>query len=524
MIKLENISLPILYNDEIINENCAKILKISPKNIKKFEIIKLSIDARRKNNIHYNAIIAIELDEKIEKNFPQLKFDFIRKALEYSPKDSSQRPIIIGFGPSGIFAGLALARMGLKPIIFEQGKDVENRKKDVLEFWKNGKLNPFSNVQFGEGGAGTFSDGKLNSNISNELTKKIIYELYKFGAPKEILFESKPHIGSDKLQNIVKNIRNEIISLGGEVNFSHQFVDIKENNNKLDGVYIKNLKTNDIKFFTTSHLLLCLGHSSRKSFEMLYNHNLIIKQKPFAMGVRIEQSQDEINLSQYGEKYANILPAADYKLVVHLPSGRNVFTFCMCPGGQVVASSSEDGAIVTNGMSLFARDGTNANSALLVNVLPEDFGSSHPLAGIYFQAKYEKLAFNLGGGNFTAPAQTVGSFLKNLPQNKHIKSTYKPAIKLTDISKCLPDFVTESLKEALPILNQKLKNFAKNENILIAIESRSSCPITILRDENFESNISGIYPIGEGAGYAGGIITSALDGVKVAESIYNNLQ
>lgn len=523
MIKIDGINLSIGFSENEIKEKCAKKLKISQKNIAFYEIIKLSLDARRKNDIKYNANIALNLDGNLEEKYKNLTYQIDRSGLDYQPKNITKSPIIIGFGPSGMFAGLALARMGLKPIIIEQGKCVEERQKDVEEFWQNGKLNRYSNVQFGEGGAGTFSDGKLNSNISNAITKKVINELYKFGAPKEITYLSKPHIGSDNLRKVVKNIREEIISLDGKILFSHKMIDISLKNNKLSEITVINLLTDEEVKLSTNHLLLCLGHSARDTFELLYSHNINIKQKPFAMGVRIEQSQNIINEGQYGKNYDKRLPVADYKLVVHLPSGRNVFTFCMCPGGQVVASSSNEGEIVTNGMSMFARNGNNANSALLVNVSPEDFGSDHPLAGIYYQAKYEKLAFELGGGNFVAPAQTVGSFIGNNYTEKGIASTYKPNIKLVDISYCLPEFVTDSLREVLPLLDKKLNGFSKPENLLIAIESRSSCPLTIVRDENFESNIKGIYPVGEGAGYAGGIITSAQDGVKVAEAIYNNL-
>ena len=523
MLKLDQISLPLDYNDDKIKEICAKTLKISSKNIKNYQFIKLAIDARRKNNIRYIASIAIELDEKLEIKFPQFRYEMDKSGLNYLEKSLNKSPIIVGFGPSGMFAGLTLARMGLKPIIIEQGKPVEYRLQDVKKFWETGKLNKFSNVQFGEGGAGTFSDGKLNSNTSNNTTRKIIRELYNLGAPKEILYLSKPHIGSDNLIKIVKNIREEIIKLGGKVLFSNKMTDILVENDKLSEVIVKDLNLQTEKHFKTNHLLLCLGHSARDSFNMLYNHEVSIKQKPFAMGVRIEQSQEIINEGQYGENYDTRLPAADYKLVTHLSTGRSVFSFCMCPGGVVVASSSNNGEIVTNGMSYFARDGENANSALLVNVSPEDFGSSHPLAGIEFQAKYERLAFELGGGNFTAPAQTVGAFLGNDYKSQAIKSTYRPQVKICNISECLPKFVVESLKQALPIFNQKIKGFSSPDNLLIAIESRSSCPLTIVRDENFESNIKGIYPVGEGAGYAGGIITSALDGVRVAESIYNKI-
>jgi len=522
MIKLDNVSLPIGFDDDIIKEICAKNLKIKKKYIKNFEFVKLSLDARRKNNIKYIASIALLLEDKFEKSFSSLEFKLDRARLDYSQKSSSLSPVVVGFGPSGMFAGLALARMGLKPIIIEQGKCVEQRQQDVNNFWTKGKLNKYSNVQFGEGGAGTFSDGKLNSNISNAYCKKVLNELYHFGAPKEILFLSKPHIGSDNLQKIVRNLREEIIKLGGKVLFSTKFYDFNVDSNKLTEIFIENVETEKKEVIKTNHLLLCVGHSARDTFELLYKKKVSIQQKPFAMGVRIEQSQEKINQGQYGKGYDKRLPNADYKLVEHLDNGRSVFTFCMCPGGQVVASSSNEGEIVTNGMSNFARNGQNANSAVLVNVTPDDFQSSHPLAGIYFQSKYEKLAFELGGGNFTAPTQSVGEFLgKNC--KKSIKTTYKPNIKFTDISKCLPNFVCESLKLALPKLNNKLNGFADDENLLIAIESRSSCPLTILRDENFQSNIKGIYPVGEGAGYAGGIISSAQDGLKVAESIYKSI-
>lgn len=523
MIKLDNISLPIGFNNEKIKEICAKTLKISIKNIKNYEFIKLSLDARRKNNIKYISTIALELDQKTEQSFQHLKYELDQTSLTYQPKSLLLSPVVVGFGPSGMFAGLALARMGLKPIIIEQGKPVDERQKDVDEFWEKGKLNKYSNIQFGEGGAGTFSDGKLNSNISNSYCKKVIQELYNHGAPKEILYLSKPHIGSDNLQKIVKNIREEIIELGGKVLFSTKFCEFYVENDKLSSILVQNVQTQKEEIIKTNHLLLCVGHSARDTFEMLYKKDIKLTQKPFAMGVRIEQSQEKINIGQYGENYDKRLPNADYKLVEHLSTGRSVFTFCMCPGGQVVASSSSDGEIVTNGMSNFARNGKNANSALLVNVTPEDYQSTHPLAGIYFQAKYEKLAFALGGGNFTAPAQTVGEFLGKKQNKSKVDPTYKPNINITDISKCLPTFVTESLKEALPKINNKLKGFANDENILIAIESRSSCPLTILRDDNYECNIHGIYPIGEGAGYAGGIISSAQDGLKVAESIFNKI-
>ena len=344
--------------------------------------------------------------------------------------------------------------------------------------------------------------------------------MYNFGAPKEITYLNKSHIGSDKLKNVVKNIREHIKSLGGTFMFSTKMKDVKIVNGRISSIIIENVETHECSEINADYVLLCVGHSARETFKMLYNKKVKIEQKPFAMGVRIEQKQADINFAQYGIEELNGLPNADYKLVAHLPNNRSIFTFCMCPGGEVVASSSSDGEIVTNGMSYFARDKENANSAVLVNIMPSDYESTHPLAGIEYQAKYEKLAFEIGGNNFNAPAESVGSFLKNKINKTSINYSYRPNLTFTKIEKCLPQIVAESLKIGLPILNQKLKGFAKDDNLLIAIESRSSCPITIVRDENFESNIKGLFPVGEGAGYAGGIMSSAQDGIKVAEAIY----
>ena len=459
----------------------------------------------------------------MENKFNNLKYEKFAKKLEFDKKKSDKKFVVVGFGPSGMFAALTLARMGLNPIIIEQGKEVEEREKDIKNFFENRIINKYSNVQFGEGGAGTFSDGKLNSNLNNDYCKMVINEFYKFGAPKEITYINKPHIGSDNLKIVVKNIREHIKSLGGKFMFSNTLSDIIVKNNQIADIIIKNTQTQEEKVLRVDYLFLCVGHSARDTFKMLYNNDVEMKQKPFAMGVRIEQKQSDINLSQYGKESIDGLPNADYKLVSHLPNKRSIFTFCMCPGGQVMASSSDEGEVVTNGMSCFARDKENANSAVLINVTPEDYKSDHPLAGLDFQAKYERLAFELGGSNFNAPAESVGSFVKN----KNIKSTinysYRPNLTFTKIERCLPDFVSDSLKLGLPMLNQKLKNFAKDENLLIAIESRSSCPLTIIRDENFESNIKGLYPVGEGAGYAGGIMSSAQDGIKVAMKVYEKL-
>ncbi len=523
MIKIEQISLPIKFSDKDITDQICKKIKVSRNDIEKFEIYRLSVDARKKTDIRYVASVCVCLKGNLESKFKSLKFNPEREKMQYEMKNTNKTFVVVGFGPSGMFAALALAKMGLKPIIIEQGKMVEERENDVKKFWTERKLNKYSNVQFGEGGAGTFSDGKLNTTLNNDYCKMVINELYQFGAPKEITYTNKPHIGSDKLKIVVKNIREHIKSLGGKFMFSTLLEDVVLKDEKLEKIVLRNVETNKIEEIKTDYLLLCVGHSARKTFEMLYQKGANIKQKPFAMGVRIEQKQSDINLSQYGKEKIDGLPAADYKLVEHLPNGRAVFTFCMCPGGQVVASSSDEGEIVTNGMSDFARDKENANSAVLVNIVPEDYDSAHPLAGIYYQAKYEKLAFELGGKNFYAPAESVGSFIKGQEIASEINFSYRPGVKFAKIEKCLPKIVADSLKIGLPLLNKKLKNFAKDENLLIAIESRSSCPLTIVRDENYESNIKGIYPVGEGAGYAGGIVSSAQDGIKVAERIYNRL-
>lgn len=523
MIKVEQIFLPINYTEKDIKKEICKKLNINPKDILAYEFLKLAIDARKKPNIKYVANLGVELPPLVENKFEHLKFNNAPKKLNYKKLNINKKIVVVGFGPSGIFSALALAKMGLNPIIIEQGKMVDEREKDVLNFWNNRILNKHSNVQFGEGGAGTFSDGKLNTNLNNEYCKMVIQELYLHGAPKEITYLSKPHIGSDKLKNVVLNIREEIKQLGGTFMFSTKLTNINIKNNKVKSIDLVDVVSDKKCTINVDYLLLCVGHSARETFEMLFDQGVDIKQKPFAMGVRIEQKQSDINLSQYGLEQPKGLPNADYKLVEHLNNGRAIFTFCMCPGGEVVASSSNEGEIVTNGMSNFARNKENANSAVLVNILPSDYNSTHPLAGIYFQEKYEKLAFEIGGKNYNAPAQTVGSFLYGKSNNTTLNYSYKPNITYAEIEKCLPAIVTESLKIGLPLLNKKLKNFAKDENLLIAIESRSSCPLTILRNENFESNILNLYPVGEGAGYAGGIVSSAQDGIKVAESIYKKL-
>lgn len=520
MIKVSNLILQPNYSVVDVKKQIAKTLKININQIVDYVLLKSSIDARRKPNVHYVLTCGVNLVN--ESAFLDKKFDYDLTGVKYKrlPISPSVSPVVVGFGPAGMFCALALSEMGLNPIVVEQGADVDSRLNDVKQFWETGKLNEFSNVQFGEGGAGTFSDGKLNTNVNNPICNTVINQFYLCGAPKEILYESKPHIGSDKLIAVVKNIRNKIIANGGTVLFNSQMTDILTQSGGVVGIKVKNTKTAEEQIIKTNQLVLAVGHSAKQVYYMLQNKGVNLEQKPFAMGVRIEQSQADINVAQYG-KANKYLPSADYKLVTHLPNGRSVFTFCMCPGGQVVNSASEEGTIVTNGMSDFARNKPNANSAVLVNVKPSDFESDNALAGVEFQRKYEKLAFELGGYNYNCPAQSVGEFLTGRPTELKVKPSLK--IKLTNIKECLPNFVYDSLKMALPILNQKLHGFANPGNLLVAIESRSSSPVTVVRDDNFESNIKGMFPCGEGAGYAGGIITSAVDGIKVAEKVLNSI-
>lgn len=527
---LSELKVKLNYNEEDIFAAIKRKYGIFRDEIKSFEIIKESLDARKKPNVFIVLQVAACLEQKAmakAKNLKDIEVDHSGVTAQKVENYSGKRPVVVGFGPSGMFAGLVLSLSGLKPIILEQGKKVDERQKDVDEFWQNRKLNKFSNIQFGEGGAGTFSDGKLASNVNNSYTKKCINEFVLAGAPKEIFFEFTPHIGSDKLKDVVKNIRNKIISNGGEILFNTHFDGFETDNGKITKVFASNTITGEKQEFDTSALVLAVGHSAIDTYKFLKEKNVSMHQKPFALGVRIEQSQEDINFAQYGMKDKN-LPAANYKLVTHLPNGRSVFTFCMCPGGTVVASSSEEGTIVTNGMSTHARDGKNANSAVLVNVVPSDFGSDDVLAGAEFQRKYERLAFELGGKNYSAPAEKVKDFLRGKTEFDEcltkVQPTYLPNIKFADISKCLPNFVSESLKLALPEFDKKVKGFAADDNLLIGVESRSSAPVQIDRNENLMTDINGLFVAGEGAGFAGGITSSAADGIKCGEKVVCYLQ
>ncbi|WDV45649.1 NAD(P)/FAD-dependent oxidoreductase [Clostridiaceae bacterium M8S5] len=522
MIRVSQIRLEIDEKIELLKNKIAKKLRIKDADILKIKIFKESIDARKgKIQFVYTVDIKVKNESKVLKKnknvtvSPNLKYDYPKMGKE----TLNNRPVIIGMGPAGMFAGLILAQMGYKPLVFERGESVEDRTKTVNEFWKSGKLGISSNVQFGEGGAGTFSDGKLTTRVKDKRCRKVLEELVLAGAPKDILYSHKPHVGTDILKEVVKNIRKEIIQLGGDIRFNSQVTDfiIEEDS-------IKSVEINNDCIVDSDNVILAIGHSARDTFEKLYDRDVCIMQKPFAIGVRIEHPQEIINNSQYGQFASHErLGPADYRLTYHATNGRSVYTFCMCPGGSVVSASSEEGRLVTNGMSEHARDKENANSALLVSVVQEDFESDHPLAGMYFQRKWEELAFKAGGEDYKAPVQLVGDFLKDIESSeyKSVIPSYKPGVKMASLDKCLPNYVLEAMKEGIVNFDSKIKGFAMEDAILTGVETRSSSPIRIKRDiESLQSvNINGLYPTGEGAGYAGGIVSAAVDGIKAAEKI-----
>ncbi len=514
-------------NAEDIKKQAAKELDIPLCDIVSFEIARESIDSRKKNNIKmiYSADIELSGDEgSVAARFNENKCAKImhyKYVLPENKRVSKFRPVVVGFGPAGMFCSYMLALAGLRPIIIERGNDVDTRKEDVKTFWKHRNLNTDSNVQFGEGGAGTFSDGKLNTGIKEPRTREVINLFLSFGAPEEIKYSSRPHIGTDKLCDVVKNMRKRIIELGGEVHFGCRLEKLIIANSHIHGITYRD-RNGSLADIETDCAVLCIGHSSRDTFESLYAQGVEFTQKAFSVGTRIEHPQELINKVQYGAQFMNKhLGAADYKLSNHPLHGRGGYTFCMCPGGYVVTASSEEGGVVVNGMSEYKRDGENANSAILVGIEPENFESGHPLAGIEMQRKIERSAFFAGGESYSAPAQLVGDFLGGNASKKFasVKPSCPTGVVPGEISACLPAFVCDSIRMAIRNFDTKLKGFAMPEAVLTAPESRSSSPVRIVRDEFLQSNIRGLYPCGEGAGYAGGIVSAAADGIKSAEAV-----
>lgn len=520
MITLKNLRLPLKYTNEELKYVCAKALKVSVGDLRKICLERLSIDARKKNDVHYIATMNIELAGNEKLAVSKNRNAEITRTNKYSfesYKTLSSRPVIIGAGPAGLFCGLILARCGAKPIIIERGECVENRTKTIDLFWKNSTLNPKSNVQFGEGGAGTFSDGKLNTGINDIRARFVLEEFVKHGGPDEILYCAKPHIGTDLLKKTIINIRKEIETLGGTFHFNTLVTDLIISNNLIKGVNISRNGVNDT--IQTDNVILAIGHSARDTFEMLKHKGIEMQQKAFSIGVRVEHLREDVDECQYG-KARHLLGAADYKLNTHLKNGRGVYSFCMCPGGYVVNASSEEGMLCVNGMSYHARDGINSNSAILVSVTPEDYNQNDVLDGIKLQRQIEVNAFN-AIGNHLAPVQCLGNFLgKDAAIHKKIEPTVKPGYDYYNLQKIFPDFITDSLKEGFSDLAQKMQVFNDMSAVLTAAETRSSSPVRIVRNEDLQSkSCAGLYPCGEGAGYAGGIMSAAVDGIKCAEAI-----
>lgn len=529
MIRITELQLPIDHPPEALRPAIVKRLKIQDADLLEFTVFKRSYDARKKNTeITFVYIIDVKLkhNEKVLAHFSDDKN--IRPApdthyypVAQAPENLAERPIVIGFGPCGLFAALTLAQMGFKPIVLERGKDVRSRTKDTWALWRKKILTPESNVQFGEGGAGLFSDGKLYSQIKDPkfYGRKVMQEFVKAGAPEEIMYVSKPHIGTFRLTGVVSTMREEIKKLGGEVKFEHKVTDFIIENQQIVGVQLTN---GDV--IKSRYVVLALGHSSRDTFRQLHQRGVFMEAKPFAIGFRIEHPQSQIDEARLG-KYAGHpeLGAADYKLVYHAKNGRAVYSFCMCPGGTVVAATSEPNRVVTNGMSQYSRNERNANSGIVVGINPSEDFPGHVLAGVELQEQLESRAFELGGHDYCAPAQLVGDFIRSKPSQKlgDVEPSYKPGVKLCDLAPSLPSYAIDAIREALPEFGKQIRGFDRHDAILTGVETRTSSPVRITRDnETLQSlNTRGLFPAGEGAGYAGGILSAGVDGIKVAEAV-----
>ena len=528
MLRINNIRVPLDFDFSQLENLCLKKLKISSGNLISVRLAKKSVDARKKSDVHF--IISLDIEVKNEEKVMNTVKNFTKtEKFVYKPEKISgnfSRPVVVGFGSAGMFSALVLAMSGACPLVLERGSDVDTRRKAVENFRSGGRLNPECNVQFGEGGAGTFSDGKLTTGIKDKRIDWILEKFVEFGAPEEILYLAKAHIGTDNLLTVVKNIRNEILRLGGEVIFNAKFCDFRTKNNCIseiiysDGVNLHTVKTDNV--------ILASGHSARDVFELLNNKNVSLSAKNFSVGVRIEHPRIDIDRDMYGIFAGHkALKSADYKLAVHLPNGHTLYTFCMCPGGEVIASSSEENRLVVNGMSRFARNAENSNSALLVGISPEIYGTDDVLAGMYFQRKIEEKAFIAGGGDYSAPITLVGDFLEGKLSGKlgKIVPSYRPTVKFARPEEYLPDFVCETLRMGIIEMGRKIKSFNNPEAVLTGVETRSSSPVRVNRDEKFQSlSIKGLFPCGEGAGYAGGIMSAGVDGMRCAESVIDNLK
>ncbi|MBR3502770.1 MAG: FAD-binding protein [Clostridia bacterium] len=528
MIRLSNLKVPLDYTPSSLLK--AAEAKLNARGlVESARVAKKSVDARDKGDVHFVMALDVALrgdEKKVLARLPRgVQAAPARPEPVLRPISGARfenRPVVVGLGPAGLFAAYTLALSGARPIVVERGQDVARRAAAVASFWSGGAFNPRSNVQFGEGGAGAFSDGKLTTGISDPRCAMALRILCECGAPEEILYLAKPHIGTDRLPGVVKALREKIVSLGGEVRFETRLVGLEVEGGRIAAAI---LETADgaRETLPADGVVLAIGHSARDTFEALNALGVRMARKPFSIGARIEHSQKMIDRSQYGAAASHpALGAADYKLSVRLPNGRSAYTFCMCPGGQVVAAASEAGGVVTNGMSAFARDGQNANSALLVGVEPEDFGGDDPLAGVRFQRLWEKAAFELGGGDYRAPAQRAGDFLRGVRSTGcgDVEPTYRPGVTYADLSECLPGFVTETMRLALQKMDRQLAGFASPGALLTGVETRSSSPVRILRGDDCQSvSLRGLFPCGEGAGYAGGILSAAVDGMRVAEAL-----
>ena len=533
MIRITELSLPIESEREALRAAIVRKLQIKPADLLDFSVFKRSYDARRKSGgILFVYVIDLNARDEPEILRRLARDPHVRPAPDTSyhpvahvPEDLSERPLIVGFGPCGVFAALLLAQMGFRPIVLERGREVRRRTQDTWGLWRKHTLTPESNVQFGEGGAGLFSDGKLYSQIKDPrfYGRKVMQEFVRAGAPEEILYVSKPHIGTFRLTGVVSTIREEIIALGGEVRFEHKVIDLLLDNGRVAGVVLDNGET-----LHSRHVVLALGHSARDTFRMLHRRGVFIEPKPFSIGFRVEHPQSLIDSARLG-RYAGHpqLGAADYKLVHHAANGRAVYSFCMCPGGSVVAATSEPQRVVTNGMSQYSRKERNANAGIVVGITPEKDFPGGPLAGVELQERLESLAYELGGGDYSAPGQLVGDFVRGVPSQKlgDVEPSYQPGVRLGDLGPSLPDYAIEAIREALPAFGRQIRGFDRDDAVLTGVETRTSSPVRITRDhETLESlNVRGLYPAGEGAGYAGGILSAGVDGIKVAEAVARSM-